>query len=97
MIFTLVILLSIIVFLAFFVGKNLTNTCTLWLFKTYSDLPVSTLVFISFAAGIVISILCIIIYKLKQSEPPAKKDNQKQKSKKAEKAKAYGLNLKQEK
>lgn len=59
MITTLVVFLLVIVFLAFFIGKNLSNVCTFWFFKTYTDLPVAVLVFIAFAAGIVFSLILI--------------------------------------
>ena len=64
MIAALIIILLIILFLAFFVGKNLTNVCTFWLFKTYTDLSVTVIVFIAFAAGIVFSLLCYLVAKL---------------------------------
>jgi uncharacterized integral membrane protein len=64
MIAALIIILLIILFLAFFVGKNLTNICTLWFFKTYTDLSVTVVVFIAFAAGIVFSLLCYLVAKL---------------------------------
>ena len=38
--------------------------CTLWLFKTYTDLSVLVVIFIAFAAGIVFSLLCYLIAKL---------------------------------
>lgn len=64
MIATLVIFLFVIVFLAFFIGKNLSNLCTFWFFKTYTDLPVAILVFIAFAAGIVFSLILISLSKV---------------------------------
>ena len=67
MIATLIIFLLLIVFFAFFIGKNLSNVCTFWLFKTYTDLPVVVLVFIAFGAGIVFSLLLLSFYKLKKS------------------------------
>ena len=63
MIAALIIILLIILFLAFFVGKNLVNVCTLWLFKTYTDVSVTVVVFIAFAAGIIFSLLCYLIVK----------------------------------
>ena len=63
MIAALIIILLIIIFLAFFIGKNLTNVCTLWLFKTYTDKSVVVVIFIAFAAGIIFSILCYLIAK----------------------------------
>lgn len=64
MIAALIIILLIILFLAFFIGKNLTNVCTLWLFKTYTDKSVVVVIFIAFAAGIIFSLLCYLIAKL---------------------------------
>ena len=63
MILALIIILLIILFLAFFIGKNLTNVCTLWLFKTYTDKSVVVVIFIAFAAGIVFSLLCYLFAK----------------------------------
>ena len=63
MIAALIIILLIILFLAFFIGKNLTNVCTLWLFKTYTDKSVVVVIFIAFAAGIVFSLLCYLFAK----------------------------------
>ena len=64
MIAALIIILLIIFFLAFFIGKNLTNVCTLWLFKTYTDKSVVVVIFIAFAAGIIFSLLCYLVAKL---------------------------------
>ena len=64
MIALLIIFLIFIVLLAFFIGNNLSNVCTFWFFHTYTDMPVLVLVFFSFAAGIIISILFMIIGKI---------------------------------
>ncbi len=63
MIAALIIILLIILFLAFFIGKNLSNVCTLWLFRTYTDKSVVVVIFIAFAAGIIFSLLCYLIAK----------------------------------
>ena len=76
MIFSLIVFLLLVVFLAFFVGKNLTNVCTIWFFKTYTDLPVAVLVLIAFGAGIVFSILSIMIFKLKHADARTKKEQE---------------------
>ena len=67
MVFALILILLIFIFLAFFVGKNLTNICTFWFFKTYTDLSVTVIVFIAFAAGIIFSLLCYLVAKLIRS------------------------------
>ena len=64
MIAALIIILLVLIFLAFFVGKNLGNICTFWFFKTYTDLSVTVIVFIAFAAGIIFSLLCYLVAKL---------------------------------
>lgn len=67
MVFTLILFLLIVVFMAFFIGKNLQNVCVLWFFKTFENIPTSVLVLIAFAAGIVFCILLMLIFKLKKS------------------------------
>ena len=66
MVATLIFILAIVVFLAFFVGLNLENVCSIWFFKQYTDIPVSVLVFIAFAAGIIFSILIYFISQLRK-------------------------------
>lgn len=76
MIAALLILIVIVVFLAFLIGFNITNTCTIWFFKTYENVPVVTLVFIAFAAGVVMALLVVLFAKLKNSaknETPVQK------------------------
>ena len=67
MVFALILILLIFIFLAFFVGKNLSNICTFWFFKTYTDLSFTVIVFIAFAAGIIFSLLCYLVAKLIRS------------------------------
>lgn len=67
MIFSLIFFLLLVIFMAFFIGKNLTNVCTLWLFQTFENLPVAVLVLIAFGAGIVFSLLLVMISKFKRS------------------------------
>lgn len=67
MIFTLIVFMLLSVFLAFFIGKNLSNLCTFWFFKTYTDLPVTVLVLIAFGAGIVFSLLLVLLTKFRSS------------------------------
>lgn len=67
MVFLLVLFLLVVIFLACFIGFNLSYTCTLWLFKTYENVHVAILVLIAFGAGIVFSLLLMLISKLKSS------------------------------
>ena len=65
MIVTLILILLIVVFMAFFIGMNLSNVCTFWFFKTYTDLPVAVLALIAFGAGIIFALLFILVAKMK--------------------------------
>lgn len=79
MVITLIVFLAIVIFMAVFIGKNLQNVCSLWIFKSFENVPSAVLVLIAFAAGIVFCILLIIIYKLKKSfadEEPGKSSAQ---------------------
>ena len=84
MVVTLIFILALVVFLAFFVGNNISNACTFWFFKTYTDLPVTILVFIAFGAGIVLSLLCVFLARLRKSDEAAATQSEKDKNKKAE-------------
>ncbi len=68
MVVSLILILALVVFLAVFIGHNISNVCTFWFFKTYTDLPVTILVFIAFASGIVLSLLCVLFYRLRKSD-----------------------------
>lgn len=65
MIFALILFLAFVVFLAFFFGLNIGNTCSFWFFKTYSDIPVAVLLLVAFGAGIIVAMLFMLIAKLK--------------------------------
>lgn len=65
MVVTLVLILLIVIFMAFFIGLNLSNVCTFWFFKTYTNLPVSVLALIAFGAGIIFALLFILVAKMK--------------------------------
>ncbi len=67
MIITLIVFLILVVFMAFFIGFNVEHSCSLWLFKSFESLPVSVLVLLSFAAGMVFSLLLLMIYKFRKS------------------------------
>ncbi len=69
MIVTLILILLIVVFMAFFIGLNLSNVCTFWFFKTFEGLPVAVLALIAFGAGIIFALLFILVAKMKA--PPS--------------------------
>ena len=69
MVVTLILILLIVIFMAFFIGLNLSNVCTFWFFKTYTDLPVAVLALIAFGAGIIFALLFILVAKMKA--PPS--------------------------
>ena len=88
MVLTLIVFLAIVIFMAVFIGKNLQNVCSLWLFKSFENVPSAVLVLFAFAAGIVFCILLIIIFKLKKSladEPVDKSSVQLKREKKQKK------------
>ena len=65
MIVTLILILLLVIFMAFFIGMNLSNVCTFWFFKSFTDLPVAVLALIAFGAGIIFTMLFIFIAKMK--------------------------------
>lgn len=82
MVFALILIIMIIVFVAFFIGKNIDYTCTLWLFKTFENKPVSVLILSAFAAGILFALISLLLIKLNKSvnsmpEKPARSEIQK--------------------
>ena len=67
MIVALVLFILVFIFFALFIGKNLSNVCNFWLFKSFEQLPVAVLVLIAFAMGIAFAVLIFAIFKIKQS------------------------------
>ena len=65
MIISLILILLLVVFMAFFIGLNLSNVCTFWFFKTYTGLPVAVLALIAFGAGIIFALLFILVAKMR--------------------------------
>lgn len=60
MVLKLILTILIIVLISFFTGFNLQNVCNIWLFgKTFSNVPVFITALISFAAGILATLLAI--------------------------------------
>jgi len=82
MIATLIFLILIVIFLAFFIGFNIQNNCNLWFFTNYTDVPVVLLIFIAFAAGVAIALLIVLFAKLRS---PSKKEYVEVKSKEEKK------------
>ncbi len=83
MIVTLILILLLVVFMAFFIGLNLSNVCTFWFFKTYTNLPVSVLALIAFGAGIIFALLFILVAKMKAPATDSEARAQKKLEKKA--------------
>ena len=83
MIVTLILILLLVVFMAFFIGMNLSNVCTFWFFKTYTELPVAVLALIAFGAGIIFALLFILVAKMKAPPSDAEARAQKKLEKKA--------------
>ena len=83
MIVTSILILLLVVFMAFFIGMNLSNVCTFWFFKTYTELPVAVLALIAFGAGIIFALLFILVAKMKAPPSDAEARAQKKLEKKA--------------
>ena len=83
MILTLILILLLVVFMAFFIGMNLSNVCSFWFFKTYTNLPVSILALIAFGAGIVFALLFILVAKMKAPPTDAEERAKRKLEKKA--------------
>jgi len=87
MVFTLIVFLLVVVFLACFIGFNLNNICpSLWLFKNFTNINAAILVLIAFGAGIVFSLLLLMIAKFKSSVASSAVAESKAKEAKAEKS-----------
>lgn len=83
MVVTLILILLIVIFMAFFIGLNLSNVCTFWFFKTFTDLPVAVLALIAFSAGIIFALLFILVAKMKAPVTDSEARAQKKLEKKA--------------
>ena len=83
MVVTLILILIIVIFMAFFIGMNLSNLCTFWFFKTFTDLPVAVLTLIAFGAGIIFAMLFIFVAKMKAPPSDAEERAAKKLAKKA--------------
>ena len=83
MIITLILIILLIIFMAFFIGMNLSNACTFWFFKTFTNLPVAVLALIAFGAGIIFALLFILVAKMKAPASDAEIRAQKKLEKKA--------------
>ena len=83
MVVTLILILLIVIFMAFFIGMNLSNLCTFWFFKTFTDLPVAVLTLIAFGAGIIFAMLFICVAKMKAPPSDAEERAAKKLAKKA--------------
>lgn len=63
MIAALIAILILVILMAIFIGKNLGNSCSIWFFKDFGQTNIVIIVFIAFAAGIIISLLLFLIGK----------------------------------
>lgn len=71
MIAFLILFLALVIFLAFFIGNNLTFSCPFWLFKGYDSVSVLILIFAAFAAGIIFSIIVMLAGKYAKNKSEA--------------------------
>lgn len=86
MVLKLIVTILIIVLVSFFTGFNLENVCNIWLFgKTFSKVPVFITALISFAAGILVTLLAVFFApkkKLTSEQARAEAERLEQKEKK---------------
>ncbi|MCQ2591799.1 MAG: hypothetical protein MJ188_03355 [Treponema sp.] len=68
MISALLILIVLLVLLALFIGKNISYNCPIWFFKTFDSTNVAIIVFLAFAAGIIFTLLVLLLGKLFKNE-----------------------------
>lgn len=93
MVLGLIILLAVIIFMAFFIGKNLDYTTTIWFFKDYNEVSVIVLVFIAFAVGIILALICLMTSKILKEARENEELEAKVKVKKAKKAKKVNVKI----
>ena len=65
--------------LAVFIGKNLAYSTSIWFFKDFGETNVAVIVLITFAAGIVFALLCILLGKIIKDSRAVEKENEKEK------------------
>lgn len=92
MILTMIITIAVAVLLAVFIGKNLAYSTSIWFFKDFGETNVAVIVLITFAAGIVFALLCILLGKIIKDSKAVEKENEKEKIlKEAKKENKKGL------
>lgn len=79
MILTMIITIAVAVMLAVFIGKNLAYSTSIWFFKDFGETNVAVIVLITFAAGIVFALLCILLGKIIKDSKAVEKENEKEK------------------
>lgn len=87
MVVSLIFVLILVVLLATFIGHNLGAEALVqhfWFFKQYDNVPVILLVFISFGAGVALSLLCVLFARLRKADEERDSKNASDKAKKAE-------------
>ena len=70
--FKLILTLVLVAFVAVFTGFNLDNSCNVWLFYTFKDVPVFVTILISLVAGVVITLPFTLGKRVKQVEKEEK-------------------------
>lgn len=77
MIAVLVILVLLFIFISIFVGFNLSNTCNFWFFHHFTDVHVFVLVLFAFLAGVVLTLIAVLIGKIVKTIKNKKSDDNK--------------------
>ncbi len=68
----LILTLILVAFVAVFTGFNLDNSCDIWLFHTFKDVPVFLTILISLVCGVVITLPFTLGKRVKQVEQEEK-------------------------
>lgn len=61
MVGALIVFLVVLAILAIFIGKNVHNTCSIWLFHQFNDISSVSVILFAFAVGILFSMFCFFI------------------------------------
>ncbi len=80
----LILVLILIILVAILTGFNLSNTCTIWFFHTFTDIPVFAALLTAFILGVIVT-LPFTVKKRKQGKKSAEQIDGAENPKKAKK------------
>ena len=82
----LILVLALMAFVAVFTGFNLDNSCNIWLFHTFKNVPVFVTILASFAAGVLVTLPFTLGKRVSQVEKEEKQKKLKKLEKEEKKA-----------